>query len=320
MTLCISVIDWNELDLERSAAFILSAKRAAGLNLPDRSMEVIRNELKEIWNPKAAILAHSADEWFGWLAACEDEFNHLLLNPGKLGGHPIIKPGTDREVISREMIRKVLIWAGENGYAGIQVIVPLLEEGEDFHQEETFYHSLGFDTLLRYVDMVLQLSDVKIQKTELPDGLQSLPLDQAGEEELLDLYLTTFAEGDARFYFTQSEEEKKAYFKTLGLSAALAEPGSGILRDRSRLVGFLYALPYGESNLHISCMCVHPEYQSKGLGGFLLNRVIEKAQISGCQTITLGTETEMRAYQLYKTSGFQTQQGSRIFTWRPKRC
>jgi ribosomal protein S18 acetylase RimI-like enzyme len=63
--------------------------------------------------------------------------------------------------------------------------------------------------------------------------------------------------------------------------------------------------PYGEGNCHISCMCVHPDFQRKGLGKLLLRLIMNEAAQGGHKTITLGTNTNMAAFRLYQQHGFK---------------
>ena len=139
---------------------------------------------------------------------------------------------------------------------------------------------------------------------------------EADREALYACYVAAFAAGDALFFFDQDEQERRSFFEYLGLDEAREEPASLILRHQEQLVGFTYVLPYGESNRHISCMCVHPEWQGQDLGKLMLRRVMRQVAAGGQETITLGTETGMRAYHLYRKQGFQVTGGRTVYVWR----
>jgi GNAT superfamily N-acetyltransferase len=70
-------------------------------------------------------------------------------------------------------------------------------------------------------------------------------------------------------------------------------------------VDFTFMVPYGETNQHNSCMCVHPMWQQKGLGTYILNHAQRSAAVEGYQPMTLWTKVEMGAYQLYFQHGFK---------------
>jgi ribosomal protein S18 acetylase RimI-like enzyme len=157
----------------------------------------------------------------------------------------------------------------------------------------------------KYVEMVCHLSEQTIGAVAPPTGFEVKPLSTAPVDDLYPCYYAAFEAGDARFFFEQSEEERREYFDTLGLERALNEPASVVLVKGQRIAGFTCVLPYGEGNRHISCMCVHPDFQRKGLGKFLLRLVVNAVAQGGHETITLGTSTGMGAFHLYRKHGFE---------------
>jgi ribosomal protein S18 acetylase RimI-like enzyme len=125
------------------------------------------------------------------------------------------------------------------------------------------------------------------------------------ELDLHTCYHAAFQAGDAKFYLRQTDLERKQYFQTLRYEEAKAEPGSSVILKRKHSVAFTYLLPYGVGNCHISCMCVHPDYQRQGLGTFMLHYAMREAKMKGMKSITLGTETGMVAYHFYLQHGFE---------------
>jgi ribosomal protein S18 acetylase RimI-like enzyme len=114
-----------------------------------------------------------------------------------------------------------------------------------------------------------------------------------------------FSAGDASFFFQQDEAERRGYFNTLGIEEAVGEKASLALTQGGRMVGFTLVLPYGEANCHISCMCIHPDYMGQGMGKLLLRLIKKRALEQGYETITLGTDVNMRAFDLYRKHGFE---------------
>ncbi len=158
---------------------------------------------------------------------------------------------------------------------------------------------------MNYVEMVCHLAQQSLPEIIVPTGLTVKPLREADVAALYQCYTAAFSAGDAQFFFEQSEAERRDFFDTLGREASLGEAASLILLEDERLIGFSYVLPYGMENCHISCMCIVPDWQSKGLGKLLLYLIMNKAIEAGYKTVTLGTETEMRAFQLYHKHGFE---------------
>lgn len=157
----------------------------------------------------------------------------------------------------------------------------------------------------KYVEMICNLSEHIVGEIVHPEGFQVKHLRDAREDELYSCYYGAFQAGDAPFFFAQSERERREFFDTLGYVDALTEPASLILLKNDQLVGFTYVLPYGDGNRHISCMCIRPDFQSRGLGLFLLRLVMRTVAQGGLKSITLGTGTCMRAYRLYSMNGFK---------------
>jgi len=163
------------------------------------------------------------------------------------------------------------------------------------------------EDVMEYVEMICHLvgSMERGGAGMIPDGYEVGPLGAVGEDELYAGYHAAFQAGDACFFFEQSEVERREYFDTLGIEAARGERASLLVRKDGRLVGFTLVLPYGESNCHISCMCVRPEFQRQGIGALMLRRVMAGAVAAGYRAITLGTDTDMGAFQLYCKYGFE---------------
>ena len=157
----------------------------------------------------------------------------------------------------------------------------------------------------KYVEMVCQLNDKEIDDAIPVAGISVAPISSIMPDTLFDCYIKTFNEGDAKFFRYQSNEERRVYFyEELGFPVVLRNPASCIYKDNDEIIGFALVLPYLKKNYHISCMCILPEYQNIGIGKAMLNRIKNIALENKCKTLTLGTETEMKAYHLYQNNGF----------------
>ncbi len=139
-----------------------------------------------------------------------------------------------------------------------------------------------------------------------PEHVSYVDINQFTDGELYKLYVDTFNQGDANFYKNQSESDKRAFYeRELGFPKILKQPESHAIIYNDKLIGFTYALQYGKRNVHISCMCIHPDYQNKGLGKYMLQVVEKIAKDRDMATLSLGTETSMKAYHLYESFGFK---------------
>ena len=157
----------------------------------------------------------------------------------------------------------------------------------------------------KYVEMICDLNEQPWDEIALPGDYKIGSLKEAQEDELYRCYYAAFKAGDARFFFEQNEMGRREYFDMLCLDEARNEPGSSIIRKNGKIAGFTYVLPYGDGNRHISCMCVHPDDQRRGLGAFMLRHAIKEVAAQGSKSITLGTDTRMAAFRLYCQYGFK---------------
>jgi ribosomal protein S18 acetylase RimI-like enzyme len=157
-----------------------------------------------------------------------------------------------------------------------------------------------------YVEMKCEL-ETKHYEDDLPfDGATVLPMQGLHPGDLFDCYTRAFRHGDAQFYRHQSEEERQRYYnQELGFPEVLEHPGSFVYQLQEQIIGFSLVMSYLEENFHISCMCLLPEFQGRGLGKAMLNRIKNIGLEHGCRSLTLGTEPGMKAFQLYHTHGFE---------------
>lgn len=126
------------------------------------------------------------------------------------------------------------------------------------------------------------------------------------KEELYPLFTECFETGDAEFYHKLPYSERETYFnEQLGFPEVLSHPASQVVYYEDQLVGFALCMDYLKDNIHISCMCVLPEFQSKGIGRLMLEYIESWSTLNDIATITLGTESKMKAFQLYKDFGFK---------------
>lgn len=154
-----------------------------------------------------------------------------------------------------------------------------------------------------YVEMKYHIKERPIN---LDNGYEIVNVNTFSQDELYELYLEAFLHGDAEFFFNQDKKVRNDYYNDeLGLPEALKRKESHAITYNGELIGFLYCIQYGDKNIHISCMCVKPSFQGQGIGTLMLDFASNKALEEGMETISLGTELNMKAYQLYKKYGFE---------------
>ena len=158
---------------------------------------------------------------------------------------------------------------------------------------------------VKLVEMMCHLAEQPQQEIILPAGFEIKSLADINQDDLYPCYCAAFQAGDSQLFIDQSQVERREFFDTLGFDQARNEPGSSMILKDNQIVGFTYVIPYGKANCHISCMCVHPNFQRQGLGSLMLNHVKARGTSQGYQTITLWTERTMGAFQLYDQHSFK---------------
>ena len=305
---------WESIDLHEIAKITFDARQTHaqdGSLTVDRIEERFHNFLSV--NPARIISANVGADLIGLLILLIKTPSGLEVNPGQLlGGYPVVVPGHDIEKVADHLIEAAIALAKKEGYTKIESTVPM--EGVETAYPAC-YEAHGFHIRIRYVEMICDLTEHAIIKLSLPEGFEAKPLSQASKDDLYRCYTNAFSAGDAQFFFDQGKQERREYFDSLGYKEAINEPSSVALLKDQQLVGFGFVLPYGKANCHISCMCIEPEFRRRGLGEFLLHNGMNLASQQGYKTITLGTDTRMAAYELYKKNGFTIIDGSVLWLW-----
>jgi len=157
----------------------------------------------------------------------------------------------------------------------------------------------------KIVEMTCTLAEHTRREIVCPAGFTAKSLENSREDDLYPCYLAAFQGGDSKLFMQQREGEQREFYETLAFEQARNDSCSSMILKDEQIVGFTYVLPYGEKNQHISCMCVHPSFQRQGLGAYMLNHAQSAAALQGLQSMTLWTEVEMGAYQLYIKHGFK---------------
>lgn len=198
-----------------------------------------------------------------------------------------------------------------NGYPIGSFPEKLLEEGYNFFDQSNYNRveligdSQYLDSKKIEMPFAYNYKDmIKLLKVGYKEKYEFTHVHQFDLQVLQAIYHKSFLAGDAKFYQIQNSIERKEFWKYLNYDKAVEDPCSLVLVKDGKPIGFIFICPDGHLNRHISCMCILPEYQGLGYGVELLKAVLNRAYMLGDETITLGTETTMKAYQLYKKFGF----------------
>lgn len=315
--LSIQIKKWNEVNLGVLAELTYSSIHNSGLKLnAAKSVESVENWLggQEFSEGSFVVLSYSDAELKGWLMVVQQDTDKFAINPW--GMHPFVSPNCDSKVVTSALVKHAIEAAEKRGASQIQFFVQgsreMTEEIHDAYKE--LYNIQGLTARGASVDMKLDLSEENVELVECPKEYQLVLSEQFDKETLYECYYNAFELEKLRFFIQQSEEERKEYFEEL-YSMELNSEASVAIERNGTLTGFALVIPYGEQNLHLTCICIHSDYAGKGLGRYLLSMVQRKTLEQDCKTMTLYTDQDIRAYDLYIKNGWEVTETYSEYTW-----
>jgi len=241
--------------------------------------EALKHRLKEALIGKSYVV-HDRD-FKGFLVILPYDRN-IAFNPWFFNGYPI---GSYPEQLLVEGIK----FFEQSVYNRVELI------GDSKYLNGK---SIEMPFAYNYKDMI------KLLKVPYEEKYEFFPVSQFELSDLQDIYHQAFSAGDAVFYQIQNQIEREEFWKYLNYDKAVKDPCSLVVVKDNKPIGFILICEEGHLNRHISCMCILPKFQGLGYGKELLKAVLNRAFELGDETITLGTETTMKAYQLYRKFGF----------------
>ncbi|MFX1255602.1 MAG: GNAT family N-acetyltransferase [Promethearchaeota archaeon] len=316
----ISIHQWDEIDVHQIAQLALAAKRASGRWGAEKTLESTVNRLytlkasyRKLFGVKPPIVFQACfdSKLVGFLILFFKNHKKVEINPWFLDGHPIIFPNNNGKEIGNNLIGEVIKWTKKEGIETIELTIPwkIEEDKSVYDAYKTWYGSHGFALKLKYVFMTCNLTKHTIADVAIPSGFEIKQIKSVSKKALYHCYYESFKAGDAQFFFYQTETERREFFIKLTSRDALNDVNSLALLKDQQLVGFVYTIPYGKKKRNISCMCIHPDFWGRKLGKLLLLLVMKRATLQGHKILTLGTESDMRAFQLYRKNGFKVTAG-----------
>ena len=248
----------------------------------------------------------------GWLLLYKKNQKEVVINPGEmLGGYPIVDINAkNHEKVISSLLTGSITAIKDSEFESMELVLPLSDETKGICD---LIVDSGFFLKLTYTDMTCELTD--LPAPTVSGNFDFKKIKDVQYSELYKCYTASFENGKAQFFKHQDDSEKKEYFEELYMKEYADTNLSIAITEGDKLIGFSYVLEFEPHVKHISCMCVHPDYQGKGVGTLLMNYITLKAKKSGARMITLGTEPQMAAYQLYKNHGFVDGASFNIYGW-----
>jgi GNAT superfamily N-acetyltransferase len=313
----ISIKKWEEVNLRELAEVAYGSMQHAGLTLKvAQSIESTENWFheQEFNEGSVAVLSYTNSKLSGWMILVKQDVSSFSMNPW--GMHPFVAPDCDRKDVTASLVKHAIEWAEQEGFSTIQFYAQHSWEKSDKVQEafKKLYDLQGLTARTVSVDMNLNLAESELTSEECPEGYKLVKTGEYDNDTLYACYHDAFEEEGLALFVQQSEEDRRAYFDNL-VSMNLNPETSLAIEREGQLIGFTFVIPYGDENQHLTCICVHPEFSSRGLGRYLLNAVEIEAQKQGSKTMTLYTDHGIRAFDLYIKNRWEIKETYTQYVW-----
>lgn len=317
---------WNEANIHDLAEIAYMSLQASEASRREGfTIEMMENWLKrlEFDIPPVIIQAHSSGKLIGWLLLFLHDDRRGEINPWVLNGHPLIIPRTPHRQATVKLLEKAVAFGKQQGLTRIELAFRRSPEnsGENYEKNKRLYESLGFHFATETAIMRVILSSLDFSDDRIPSEYIINPLIETDDEELYKCYYETFRTGQDRFFFDQTDAERRAFFdSTFDKTEPLNSETSLVILKNKQIIGFTLVRPtHGEGNAHLWMFGIHPAHRRKGLGKALLRQLICKSQQQEYRTMSLGCDpTNQPAYKLYSNHGFKEEFRKNEFTWKSR--
>ncbi len=313
----ISIRRWEEVDVHELAKVAYAALATT------RRAEFTTTRLENWLNglefdfPPVTVQARSTGELVGWLLLFMHDGKRAEINPWALNGHPFVFPRKNLEQVASELIRQTIGYAKRKGLRRIELSFRRAEApAQTFEKYKRLYESLGLRLMTETAIMRCVLAELDFENAQVPFEVKSLA--DVDENELYQCYYQTFSTGQDRFFFDQTDEERRVFFdQTFSRLEPFKEDTSLVGVKDQQIIGFSLVRPtHGEGNCHLWMFGIHPDYRRRGLGRSLLRLIMKSAQ-RGFRTMSVACElTNLPALKLYRGQGFKEEFSKIEYAWK----
>ena len=298
--LSLEIITINDENIGRIRDFIAEV----------RSAEQYSDNIASIlFNSKAVVTVYMSKNLAGVLVLFQGDNPHsLYINPGELlGGTPIIKSDKLENEITESLFKESIKWSEwkyqELNFSCDQKMIDdtisKILERQEFEKN--------------YFCLSQRLDNSRDYTVVIPDGFEYKHISKIKRKKLYELFVMASIADKFELVISMTDEQRYDFFEELCVVDIFDGASSIAILKNEKLVAYSYLMKYGESNIHLNYMCVHPDYQKRGLGTFLIKYAQQKTS-EAYNTMTLYTDIERPALRLYKKNGFR--EGGGMVTYR----
>ncbi|MHA1199145.1 MAG: GNAT family N-acetyltransferase [Candidatus Heimdallarchaeaceae archaeon] len=258
--------------------------------------------------PPLIVKAYKKEKLVGWVLLFIHDSKKLEINPWALGGHPHIRPAEPCKLeLAQLLFKECINYALQNNHTRIELSYVKKDRIEEYSIDPSLYQESNLLEEDEIVFMSISLENTILSQVEFPKGIETILLKDADESKLYSCFYDSFSESGDRNFLSQTDEERKEYFKELfDKEDEIIDEASIALVEGTKIIGFTKVRPtHGEGNGHLWIMGVDPEYRGRQLGSKLLSYVITTLNRQDYRTMSLAVDSANEpALNLYEKYNF----------------
>ncbi|MFX1475131.1 MAG: GNAT family N-acetyltransferase [Promethearchaeota archaeon] len=321
----ISILPWDQVDIHelaevgRSAFYASRGRQVMGITVEGFERWLTSLKYDE---PPQCIQVRSSGRLAGWLMLFIHDSTRIEINPQLLGGHPLVPPQGEAGEVLVSLLRKAKEYVSETGYTRLEMRYGRSGEHERYHEFfRSHYEAEGFTYITETAHMELRVKGLEVEVTPLPSEYEFKPLFDFDADTLFKLYSDVFYTSQVSRFFTQSQEERLAYFKgEFNRKLKYNKDTTLALQKGEQLIGFSLVRPtLGGRNCHLSLLGVHPDFRRQGLGKGLLQLILSRSSEQRIRDMSLSCEpNNTPAFNLFTSHGFKEEHREKEYFWSPR--
>jgi ribosomal protein S18 acetylase RimI-like enzyme len=272
------------------------------------SIEGLENWLKNLRYDEAPKLvkAYKEEKLVGWLLLFAHDSKKLEINPWALGGHPHVSlDEPNKSEITKLFLTECIDYALLNNHTRIELSYMKKDNPKEYPIDPSIYSQVSFMMEDEIVFMSRNLEEQEIVEVKFPNEIEVISLKDVDNDDLYSCFYESFSQSGDRNFLSQTDEERKEYFKELfDKEDEIIDEASIVLVEGSKLIGYTRVKStHGEGNGHLWIMGIIPEYRGRQLGSKLLQHVIIALKKQGYKTMSLAVdranEAALKLYEKY---------------------
>jgi ribosomal-protein-alanine N-acetyltransferase len=261
------------------------------------------------------LTAHKEGKIVGWLYY----YIQFPLMTFISGFYPVVELGSEKVALA--LIEAAKRETVERGHSRLEIelVFPSENHREYSRYIVDLYTRCGFKFAAEEIHMKSDLSSIELPQIDIRKEYTVKKFSDVPYEMLEDPGFRTLKDSKEGLFLSMDQAEQQVtieYF--FSKSRPHIEDASLILERDGEIMGFVITRIGDDGEPDIGPVGLVPEARGKGLGSFLLVRVLENLKNAGSTSVYLDTTvTNLPAQRLYRKYGFEDEYYKQFYYWSP---